>query len=171
MTPGLRLCEIAPVLSRSVGGVSSSASINAKSLLILPHARRGSNPARNDVRRWLTLGAPRSSPYRSQPHPLDAIAQEGDNFHSSARRCSSVVEQRIRNARVVGSIPTTGLSHFSSKTALRLDSRAELPGRLARSIAQHFAPKRNFIAKFLPSDQGRSRALRQISPGLVVQFD
>jgi hypothetical protein len=27
------------------------------------------------------------------------------------RRCSSVVEQRIRNARVVGSNPTTGLSN------------------------------------------------------------
>jgi hypothetical protein len=110
---------------------------------------------------------PRRAEIFALPHPLDAIDDARDNFHSSIRRCSSVVEQRIRNARVVGSIPTTGLSHFSSRTALRLDSRAELPERSVRSIAQHFAPKRNFIAKFLPSNQGRSR---EFIPALLLPF-
>jgi hypothetical protein len=36
------------------------------------------------------------------------------------RRCSSVVEQRIRNARVVGSIPTTG---FWNSPQARSDDR------------------------------------------------
>ena len=49
-----------------------------------------------------------ASQARRAPRQLDADSARRDNFHSSARRCSSVVEQRIRNARVVGSIPTTG---------------------------------------------------------------
>jgi hypothetical protein len=51
---------------------------------------------------------PRRAEIFALPHPLDAMDDARDNFHSSVRRCSSVVEQRIRNARVVGSIPTTG---------------------------------------------------------------
>ena len=65
----------------------------------------GSNPARNDVGRMVN---PRRAEIFALPHPLDAMDDARDNFHSSVRRCSSVVEQRIRNARVVGSIPTTG---------------------------------------------------------------
>jgi hypothetical protein len=65
-----------------------------------------------------------------------------------------VVEQRIRNARVVGSIPTTGLLIFLSRAALIQRQQANTPKSLARNDAHVFAPKRNFFAKFLPSAWG-----------------
>jgi hypothetical protein len=61
------------------------------------------------------------------------------------RRCSSVVEQRIRNARVVGSIPTTGLLNYKdfAPTELApgrtLDATSNTPRRVTQSAICHLS--------------------------------
>ena len=48
------------------------------------------------------------------PHPLDVSAALYYNVFCTMCRCSSVVEQRIRNARVGGSNPLSGSSKIKA---------------------------------------------------------
>ena len=87
-----------------------------------PSAETGSKPARFHlnpkiaswalrIRRATGLAAP-FLPFVRLPRRLTRPLLQAITSTPKYRRCSSVVEQRIRNARVVGSIPTTGLAEL-----------------------------------------------------------
>ena len=70
------------------------------------------------ARTSLKLGNPESPEttglFAKSPRPLDVSATLYYNVFCTMCRCSSVVEQRIRNARVEGSSPPSGSSKIKA---------------------------------------------------------